>query len=308
VAALAVSLSLVPAATTANSADAPTAPTSATSGHAPADRVAALQQRCRTLPWCTPSFSAWELLLAVQQRRLPEAQALAELLMGIQVRDGKWGLGTDWGRTDYDFKSRTAADAESWEVAEVGLALVRYASAAHDRRGIAAARRAADYLHDHVVRVHGRPYLAHMPECNNRLQPQSTIAAAALLDNFARYRSLADRLRRSGKAMQDRRIVPGPGQTSLAHARWGPAINDYERAQIAYYLSLMGDPDGSRWLHRHPPGAQTDFYRAQPYLVMVDLLSGHPHRARRRAAAASFVPLHGYDIALADWIRVAQQH
>lgn len=221
----------------------------------------------------------------------------------MQESDGRWGVGTPWGRTAYDFKHRTARDAESWEVAEVGLALL----AAYRHLGVtsarAPARRAARYLARSVVRHRGRPYLAHMPDCNLQLQPHSTMAAAAFLSHFRAHRAKARALRGSGLAMRWRRIAPRPGRHSLRGARWGTVINDYERVQVGYYLTLLKHPRGGQILKRYPVGRKANYYRAQPYLVVVDSLRGRHGAAQRRAATLHrFEPRRGYDWALRDWI------
>jgi len=267
--------------------------------------VVTLEQRCQRLTWCTPSFWAWELRLATHQNEPTSARNLATKLVRLQQADGKWGLGTDWGRTSYDFKHRTSQDAESWEVAEVALALLAHAETTPFPRAAEKARAsallAAKYLKRHVVRLNGRPYLGHMPECNYRLQPHSTIAAAALLATYPRFQQLADQLRSSGKRMKSLRIVPAEGQRSLKNWRWGPPINDYERVQVGWYLDMMGDPAGQRTLRRYERAVTWDFYRGPAYLAMVAALAGRPRVAQRLARADNFSPLRGYDVALADW-------
>lgn len=266
-----------------------------------------MHRDCSQLPWCTPSYWAWQLQLSVHRRDRSEALAVAAHLLDLQQRDGRWGLGTPWGRMPIDFKERTAGDAESWEVAEVGLALLTLDDAFDVPAARVAARRASRYLVAKVDRVKGAPYLAHMPDCNNLLQPHSTIAAAALLDRFPRHRTLADRLRRSGKAMQWRRLEPLPGRTDLRQVRWGLAINDYERIQVGHYLTLLGDRSGQRILRTYRPATRTDSYRAQPYLVMLDVLAGRSARAKTRARMiGDFTPVRAFDSALENWLTLAR--
>lgn len=265
--------------------------------------MARLRARCDAATWCTPSFWAWELLLASHLGQRHLARLITVHLADLQEADGRWGLGTAWGFAAGDFKRRTARDAESWEVAEVGLALVHARKEHQIAVATAPAREAAGYLARRIVRYRGGSYLAHMPECNRRLQPHSTLAAAALLSEFPRYRRQAAALRRSGVAMGWRRIIPGPGDTSLQRARWGSLINDYERIQVGWYLDLMGQPRGARILGAFAARSGADFYRAAPYLVLVQALRGEAAAARRRASALTgFEPKRGYDLALVDWI------
>lgn len=272
----------------------------------PGDRtlMRSLVQTCNEHEWCTPSYWAWELQLAIHQRNKGLARGIAHRLGRMQQPNGSWGLGTDWGQAEYDFKRRTARDAESWEVAEVGMALVDYDKAFSDHSARSDARHAARYLKRRVVTVRGRPYLAHMPECNNVLQPHSTVASALLLDQFPGNRRLASRLRRSGKAMRGRRIVPQAGPASLRNARWGISINDYERVQVGLYLARLGDPQGPRMLRRFAPTRHVSFPRTRAYLVLAETIRGRHQRAGRQARAAiGFTPLRGYDYALLDWVR-----
>ena len=96
-------------------------------------------ERCESLPFCTPSFFAWELSLANYENREVESRNIAQHLISIQKKNGRWGLGSPWGRTAVDFKKRTRNDAESWEVAEVGLMLMRH----HQKFGDVAAKKSA---------------------------------------------------------------------------------------------------------------------------------------------------------------------
>ena len=257
---------------------------------------------CPDLPYCTPSFWAWELALAAYQDREADARAIAQHLIGLQKRDGRWSIGSPWIKAKVDFKKRTRRDAESWEVAEVSMILLRHHAQFGDPAARAAARRGADYLRERVVRVGRGRYLPHMPECNNLLQPHSTYAAAALLHQFTKYRELAGQLRRSAKKMEWRRIMPKPGRTDLRRWQWGPRINDYEKIQSGWYLSQLGDPTGRRILNRYAPQQQVDHRLAQSYAVMIDLLQGKLRRARVRADGINLLPQKGYDAAMRSWL------
>ena len=80
-----------------------------------------LCQPCPDLPFCTPSFWAWELALATYQGREDDARAIAQHLIDLQKRNGRWSIGSPWIKAKVDFKKRTRHDAESWEVAEVSM-------------------------------------------------------------------------------------------------------------------------------------------------------------------------------------------
>lgn len=258
---------------------------------------------CESLPFCTPSFWSWELALATYENRESDARVIAQQLMSLQKKNGRWGLGSPWGKTAVDFKQRTRHDAESWEVAEVGLNLLRHHQKFGDPAAKRAARNAASYLRQRVVSLGTGRYLAHMPDCNNYLQPHSTLASAALLDQFKRYREIASQLKDSGKKMKWRRIVPKVGRTDLQKWRWGPRINDYERIQSGWYLTELGDARGPRILNRFGPEREMDFRLAQPYAVMVDLFLGNGQQARARAEKTNLELSKGFDVALASWVQ-----
>ena len=262
-------------------------------------------ERCESLPFCTPSFHAWELSLANYENREADSRIIAQHLVSIQKKNGRWGLGSPWGKTAFDFKRRTRNDAESWEVAEVGLILMRHHRKFGDVAAKRSARAAAQYLRDRIVQVGSAKYLAHMPDCNNYLQPHSTLSSAALLNEFRQHRKVAAQLKRSGKKMKWRRIIPKAGRTDLASWRWGPEINDYERVQSGWYLEEMGDRRGTRILSRFGPDREMDFGRAHPYAVLVDLHRGYADQAQTRAKQTDFVPERGFDVALASWMQKA---
>ena len=260
-------------------------------------------ERCESLPFCTPSFHAWELSRANYENREADSRIIAQYLASIQKKNGRWGLGSPWGRTAVDFKKRTRNDAESWEVAEVGLMLMRHHQKFGDVTAKKSARKAAQYLRDRVIQVGSGKYLAHMPDCNNYLQPHSTLSSAALLNEFRQHRKVAEQLKRSGKKMKWRRIIPKAGRTDLQTWRWGPKINDYERIQSGWYLEQMGDPIGPRILSRFGPDREMDFERARPYAVMVDINRGAFDQARNRAENIVWTPTRGYDVGLSSWLQ-----
>src|SRR5688500_45085 len=169
--------------------------------------IRGFQRISATVPFTTPSFWAWELQLAIVKNDVDLARALARVLYGLQEPDGSWALGTDWIRGEYDFKTRLADDAESWEVAEVANALLDYANAFGDPEAVVRAGRAAEYLKNNVEYVDGKPYLSHMPECNHVLQAHSTINAAFLLSRVAGYEVLANELKMAGVSMNFLRII-----------------------------------------------------------------------------------------------------
>lgn len=262
-----------------------------------------LHTNCDRSSWCTPSYWAWQLHLANQEEDDARGEAIAQLLLARQEPQGHWGLGAPWGKAPYDFKRRTARDAESWEVAEVGLALLDHFEDTGSRAAYTAAERAADYLAARVITLRGKRFLSHMPDCNNRIQAHSTVAGAYLLSRFPRYTALATSLRESGKWLKWRRIMPKPGRTDLKKWRWYVKVNDYERVQVGYYLAEMGDPAGERILRRYRTRDSMPFYRKQPYLVMAESRLGHAASAWDQAIdQAEFVPVRGYDWALRDWI------
>jgi hypothetical protein len=253
-----------------------------------------------------PELLAWELHLANHEGDDVRGEAIAKLLLKKQQPEGHWGLGTRWGKTWYDFKKRTADDAESWEVAEVGLALMDHHEATGSEAALTAASRAAEYLAERVVHIGKRVYLSHMPDCNNRLQAHSTIGGAVLLARFPKYGALAKRLVASGKAMKWRRIMPvnAANKKSMRKWRWYTPVNDYERAQVGFYLAQLDDPDGEQILRSlRNRSSKMSFYRKSPYMVMAESRLGNSGPAWTQAIRqVDFKPEMGYDWALRDWI------
>ena len=254
----------------------------------------------------TPSFWAWELQLAIAKEDRELARRIARVLYGLQKPDGRWGLGTDWYRAEWDFKARTADDAESWEVAEVANALLDYAQAFGDREAVAHATRAAEYLKKSVEYYQGKPYLPHMPECNHILQAHSTINAALVLSRIEGYRELADELKEAGAGMKFLRIITHRDRQKLDPPKIGMEINDYEKIQIGYYLLQMKDPRGREILDRYQGMDDVDYYRGAAYLVLVYTRLGEPEKAKHFATLQKDLkPRRGYEYALRDFIDYA---
>jgi hypothetical protein len=259
------------------------------------------------VPFTTPSFWAWELQLAVIRNDEPLARALARELYALQEPDGSWALGTDWIRGEFDFKHRLADDAESWEVGEVANALLDYAAVYADAEAVVRAARAAEYLKRNVEYVDGKPYLAHMPECNHSLQPHSTVVAGFLLSRLPGYEELGAELKVAGVSMNWFRIITYRDLQKLEPPLAGAEINDYEKIQIGWYLLRMGDPYGQQILDRYQQGSDINASRGARYLVLVYLKLGDPEKARYFAALQkNFQPTNrGYEYALMDIIAYA---
>ena len=263
----------------------------------------------RTTKFCTPSYWSWELQLATVQKDRELAGRIAKVLYGLQKPDGRWALGTDWVfNKDVDFKPRTAEDAETWEVAEAGNALLDYAAAFGDREAYPHVVKAAEYLKTGVRRVQGKPYLPHMIESNNLLQPHSTICTALLfqrLKDRPEFVRLGKELEESGTAMNFKRIVIDPLTKDLDAPKPGTEIVDYEKIQVGFYLLQMGNPKGKEILAgyenyaiKNPEGDMAGAYR-----VLVQLKLGQLQKARQAAEQIkAFQPKNGYTYALRDII------
>ena len=263
----------------------------------------------RQTKFCTPSYWSWELQLATVQKDRELAGRIARVLYGLQKPDGRWALGTDWTfNKDFDFKPRTAEDAETWEVAEAGNALLDYAATFGDREAYPYVVKAAEYLKTGVRRVQGKPYLPHMIECNNILQPHSTICTALLfqrLKDRPEFVRLGKELEESGRAMNFKRIIIDPQTKDLDAPKPGTEIVNYEKVQVGFYLLQMGNPKGKEIL----AGCDNHDIKdrggemAAAYHVLVELKLGDFGRAKRFAEEVKdFQPKKGYDYALRDII------
>jgi hypothetical protein len=215
-------------------------------------------------------------------------------------------LGTDWYRSEWDFKERLAEDAESWEVAEVANALLDYSKTFGDRRALRHAAKAAEYLKNSAEYYGGKPYLPHMPECNHILQAHSTVNAALLLSRIEGYQELAEKLKEAGVSMNYLRIITHRDKEKLDPPRIGMEINDYEKIQIGYYLLQMGDPRGREILNGYKDMDDIDYYRGAAYLVVVYTRLGEFEKARHFAALQKDMkPSRGYEYALRHFIDYA---
>lgn len=259
--------------------------------------------------FCTPSYWSWELQLATVQKDRELAGRIAKVLYDLQKPDGRWALGTDWVFSkEFDFKPRTAEDAETWEVAEVGNALLDYAAAFGDREAFAHVLKAAEYLKTGVRRVQGKPYLPHMIECNNILQPHSTICTALLFQRLRdrpEFVRLGKELEASGAAMNFKRIIIDPQTRDMNAPKPGTEIDAYEKLQIGFYLLQMDNPKGKEILaerdHDEIKGRGGEM--AAAYRVLVELKLGDSGEAKRVAEnVKGFQPKRGYDYALRDII------
>ena len=271
------------------------------------DVIRGWRQISATVPFTTPSFWAWELQLAIVKTDEDLARAIAKVIYGLQEPDGSWPLGTDWIRGRYDFKQRLATDAESWEVAEVGNALLDYANVFADPEAVMSAARAAEYLKNSVKYVDGKPYLPHMPECNHVLQAHSTVNAAFLLSRIAGYEQLAGELKAAGIRMNFQRIITYRDLVKLEPPFVGMEVSDYEQIQVGWYLLQMGDPYGRQILDRYQRMSDINASRGARYLVIVYTKLGEREKARAFARLQKdFRPTnHGYEYALVDFIRYA---
>jgi hypothetical protein len=244
--------------------------------------------------------------LAIVKKDQELAQGIARVLYDLQKPDGRWGLGTDWYRSEWDFKARLADDAESWEVAEVANALLDYSEAFGDREAVAHATKAAEYLKRSVEYYDGKPYLPHMPECNHILQAHSTINAAFVLSRIEGYKDLANELKEAGVSMNFLRIITHRDREKLDPPKIGMEINDYEKIQIGYYLLQMGDPRGREILDRYKTMDDIDYYRGAAYLVIVYARLGEFEKAKHFATLQKDMkPGRGYEYALRDFIDYA---
>jgi hypothetical protein len=263
----------------------------------------------RQTKFCTPSYWSWELQLATVQKDRELAGRIAKVLYGLQKPDGRWALGTDWTfNKDFDFKARTAEDAETWEVAEAGNALLDYAATFGDREAYPYVLKAAEYLKTGVRRVQGKPYLPHMIECNNILQPHSTICTALLfqrLKDRPEFVRLGKELEESGRAMNFKRIIIDPQTKDLDAPKPGTEIVNYEKVQVGFYLLQMGNPKGKEILAGFDNHDIKDRGEemAAAYHVLVELKLSDFGKAKRIAEVVKdFQPKKGYDYALRDII------
>jgi hypothetical protein len=252
------------------------------------------------------SFWSWELELAIIKHDRSIAQRIAAILCRLQRPDGRWGLGNDWGKRATDFKERVAADAETWDVAEAANALLDYGEAFGDKSSLPHVRKAAEYLKQSIRHCGGKPYLPHMAECNNVLQPHSTIATAILFSRLPEYKDLAEKLRESGAAMNFLRLMPHDDLKTLDPPKPGPEVNDFEKVQIGYYLLLMKDPAGSKLLEHYQKKSDFNFERGIAYMVLIQAKLGDRKKAAHFAALVKdFQPRQGYEYALKDIIDYA---
>jgi hypothetical protein len=249
-------------------------------------------------------FWAWELELAILKNDHEVAKRIAMILGRSQRADGRWALGTDWKMSEDDFKPRLAEDAESWDVAEAANALLDYSEAFGDRSVIPYAEKAAEYLKKSIRYSSGKPYLPHMPECNNVLQPHSTINAALLFSRLPGYDDLARELHDSGVSMDFRRLLPQADHRTLDPPRIGAEeVGDFEKIQIGYYLLVMKDSLGSEILARYQDLSDINEPRGAAYLVLACAKLGRWGEARRFAGLmAQYRPRIGYEYALKDII------
>jgi hypothetical protein len=163
--------------------------------------------------------------------------------------------------------------------------------------------KAAAYLQTCIRRAGGKPYLPHMAECNNVLQPHSTIVAALLFSRIPEYNRLTKELHASGVAMNFFRLMPHADHRTLDPPQPGPEVNDFEKVQIGYYLHLMGDPAGMRLMDRYQTAADFNFPRAPVYLVLAYAKLKRWDKARHFAAMTKdYRPRKGYEYALRDVI------
>lgn len=248
-------------------------------------------------------FWAWELELAILKGDRDVAQRIARILAGLQRADGRWGLGNDWVTRPTDFKQRTAEDAESWDVAEAACALLDYGETFGDGTFLPNVQKAAAYLKTCIRHAGGKPYLPHMAECNNVLQPHSTINAALLFSRLPEYKNLAKDLHDSGVAMNFFRLVPHEDRKTLDPPLQGPEVSDFEKVQIGYYLHLMGDPAGSGLMDRYQKRSDFNHARGAAYQVLAYARLGQWQKARHFAEMMKdYQPRQGYEYALRDII------
>ncbi|MBM3861878.1 MAG: hypothetical protein FJ395_19825 [Verrucomicrobia bacterium] len=272
-------------------------------GPAADETIQRLQQVSATTKFASCCYWAWELELAIIKKDKEVAGRIAAILGKLQRPDGRWGLGTAWGRTKTDFKERLAEDAETWDVAEAANALLNYSETFGDRSVMPRVQKAAGYLKSCVRYAGGKPYLPHMAECNNVLHPHSTICAALLFYRLPGGKELAGQLRDSGVSMKFFRLMPHDDLKTLDPPIMGTEVNDFEKVQIGYYLQLMGDPAGKELLARYEAPSGMNHPRAPAYLVLACAKLGQWDKARRVARLAKdFQPRRGYEYALKDII------
>jgi hypothetical protein len=249
-------------------------------------------------------FWAWELELAIIEKDQEVARRIAVILGRLQRPDGRWGLGTDWKMSEDDFKERLAEDAESWDVAEAANALLDYSEVFGDRTAVPYARKAAEYLKKSVRYSGGKPYLPHMAECNNILQPHSTINAALLFSRLPEFKELARELHDSGVSMRFRRFLPQGDHKTLDPPLIGAEeVSDFEKIQIGYYLLLMNDHLGGEILAQFQNLSEINEPRGAAYLVLAYAKLGQWDKAQKFAGLmVQYLPKNGYDYALKDII------
>lgn len=257
-------------------------------------------------------FWSWELQLAIIKRDREVAQGIVAILSRLQRPDGRWGLGTDWGKgiVKYNFKRRLAEDAESWDVAEAANALLDYSEVFSDKSVMPRVIMAANYLKQSIRFCEGKPYIPHMAECNNMLQPHSTIATALLFSRLPEFKELAVKLHKSGAEMNFLRILPHADGKTVEPPKFGMMVADFEKVQIGYYLLLLNDPSGRKILDGYNksdfdnPASGYD-QMAGAYIVLAYTKLGEWEKARHFAAIMKDYkpnrgPNRGYKYALKD--------
>lgn len=260
------------------------------------------QTRCQALPFCTHSFDAWQLRLYANKRDLPTARYFSDILLSNQQTDGDWGIGTDWGNGECDFREKIAEFAESWEVGEIAFSLHSFLRWAGNQKVSASVDLAGNWLSKRVFYFDSGLYLAHEPDANLVLQPHSTIVAALVFHQLRAtpgYDNLAATLTNSGINMNFRRI--GLSCPEITNSE----INDYEKMQIGYYLKLMNLPEGDEILAGYENCSDfTTSDRGPAYFAMALHELGEFGRAREiaRCAVDRLKVTKGYEVALADWL------
>jgi hypothetical protein len=268
------------------------------------ETIQRLQRISASTKFSSCCFWAWELELAIIRNDQDVARRIAMILGRLQKPDGRWGLGTDWKMSEDDFKERLAEDAESWDVAEAANALLDYSEAFGDQTAVPYARKAAEYLKKSIRYSGGKPYLPHMAECNNILQPHSTINAALLFSRLPEFRDLARELHDSGVSMRFRRFLPQSDHKTLDPPLIGAEeVSDFEKVQIGYYLLLMNDHLGGEILARFQNLSDINEPRGGAYLVLAYAKLGQWGKAQKFACLMiDYRPKIGYEYALKDII------